>query len=95
MRYSTSIGLDVHARSISAAAFVPESGEIIEMAFGYDADAVAVWAQSLPQPVQCVYESGPTGFDLMRKLNASGIRCVIGAVTKMIRPSGDKVKNDP
>jgi transposase len=94
MFYSTNIGLDVHARSIAAAAFVPETGEIIERAFGYDPDGVARWVRSLPGPVQCVYESGPTGFDLSRKLESRGIRCVIGAVTKMLRPSGAKVKND-
>jgi transposase len=94
MFYSTNIGLDVHARSISAAAFVPETGEIIERVFDYDPDRVAQWARSLPGPVQCVYESGPTGFDLLRKLESQNVRCVIGAVTKMLRPSGDKVKND-
>ena len=49
MLYSTSIGLDVHARSISAAAFVFETGEAVQRTFGYDPDAVAAWAASLPQ----------------------------------------------
>lgn len=30
MIYRTSVGLDVHARSIAAAAFVPETGEVEE-----------------------------------------------------------------
>lgn len=41
--YSTSIGLDVHARSISAAAFVFETGEVVQRTFGYDPDAVTAW----------------------------------------------------
>ena len=36
MLYSTSIGLDVHVRSISAAAFVFETGEVMQRTFGYD-----------------------------------------------------------
>lgn len=94
MLYSTSIGLDVHARSISAAAFVFETGEVVQRTFGYDPDAVAAWARSLPQPAGCLYESGPTGFDLKRRLDALGLPCHVGAVSKMVRPSGDRVKTD-
>ena len=84
MLHRTSIGLDVHARSIAAAAFIPETGEVLQKSFGYDADAVASWAKALPQPAWCVYESGPTGFDLKRKLDESGVECLVGAVSKMI-----------
>lgn len=35
MLYSTSIGLDVHARSISTAAFVFETGEVMQRTFGH------------------------------------------------------------
>lgn len=84
MLHRTSIGLDVHARGIAAAAFVPETGEVLRKSFGYDADVVASWAKALPQPARCVYESGPTGFDLKRKLDESGVECLVGAVSKMI-----------
>ena len=84
MLHRTSIGLDVHARSIAAAAFIPETGEVLQKSFGYDADAVASWAKALPQPARCVYESGPTGFDLKRKLDESGVECLVGAVSKVI-----------
>ena len=94
MNHRTSIGLDVHARSIIAAAFIPETGEIIEKGFGYDAASIAEWAHGLPQPTRAVYESGPTGFDLCRALGELGIDCCVGAVSKMLRPSGDKVKTD-
>ena len=40
MLHRTSIGPDVHARSIAAAAFIPETGEVLQKSFGYDADAV-------------------------------------------------------
>ena len=94
MNHRTSIGLDVHARSIAGAAFIPETGEIVQRSFPYDPGAVAEWAKSMPQPAKCVYESGPTGFDLQRRLTEAGVGCCVGAVTKMLRPSGDRVKTD-
>jgi transposase len=94
MLYRTSIGLDVHARSIAATAFIPETGEIVQKAFPYDAGKVAEWAKGMPQPARCVYESGPTGFDLKRKPGKAGVPCVVGAVSKMLRPSGDRARTD-
>lgn len=44
MKHRPSIGLDVHARSVSAAAFVPETGEIVSRTFGYDPASIAAWA---------------------------------------------------
>lgn len=90
----TGIGLDAHARSISAAAFVPETGEVEERSFGYDAEAVARWAGGLSQPARAVYESGPTGFDLKRSLDGLGLPACVGAVSKMLKPSVDRVKTD-
>ena len=94
MNHRASVGLDVHARSIRAAAFIPETGEIIERGFPYDPCEVAAWALALPGPVKCVYESGPTGFDLARRLARSGVDCRVGAVSKMIRPAGGRIKTD-
>ena len=48
MAYRTSIGLDVHARSIAAAAFIPETGEVVQRSFPHDPWAVAEWAKSQP-----------------------------------------------
>jgi len=94
MNHRTSVGLDVHARSIAAAALDHMTGEVAQRSFGYDPPAVAEWVRSLEGPARCVYESGPTGFDLQRSLEASGVECVVGAVSKMLRPSGDRVKTD-
>ena len=94
MIYRTGIGLDARARSIAAAAFVPETGEVEERPFGYDAGAVAKWAAGLPQPARAVYESGPAGFDLKRSPGALGLPACVGAVSKMLKPSGDRVKTD-
>lgn len=94
MIYRTSVGLDVHARSICASALDHLTGEVSQRSFAYDPAAVAVWVLSLEGPARCVYESGPTGFDLQRSLAGAGVECVVGAVSKMLRPSGDRVKTD-
>ena len=94
MLYRTSIGLDVHARSIAATAFIPETGEIVQKAFPYDAGKVAEWAKGMPQPARCVYESGPTGSGLKRKPGKAGVPCVVGAVSKVLRPPGDRARTD-
>ena len=94
MSHVTSIGLDVHARSVSAAAFNLYTGEVVERRFGPEAGPIAEWALSFESP-RAVYESGPTGFALCRALRALGVDCVVGAVSKMQRPAADKrVKND-
>lgn len=62
--------------------------------FAYDPAAVAAWALSLEGQARCVYEIGTTGFGLQRALEGAGIECVVGAVSKMLRPSGDRVKTD-
>ena len=92
--YVTAIGLDVHARSISACAFDPMTGEVTRARFGYDPAPVAEWALGFESP-KAVYESGPTGFHLCRALRALGVDCAVGAVSKMHRPAADRGrKND-
>ena len=95
MNATTFAGLDVHARSIKAVALDVVTGEVRSATFGYDACAVAEWIRSIDPGARCVYESGVTGFDLQKKLSSLGVDCVIGAVSKMIKPSADRRrKND-
>lgn len=92
--YVTSIGLDVHARTISAAAFNLYTGEIVQKEFGAEAAPIAQWAKTFESP-RCVYESGPTGWHLARELKALGVDCCVAAVSKMQKPAADKRrKND-
>ena len=94
MTYITSIGLDVHARSVSACAFDPFTGEVAQRRFGTDAGEIAEWIPGFESP-KAVYESGPTGFALCRELRALGVDCVVGAVSRMQKPSAEKRrKND-
>lgn len=95
MNATTFVGLDVHARSIKAVALDAVTGEVKSATFGYDACAVAEWTRSIDPAARCVYESGVTGFDLQKKLAALGVDCVVGAVSKMIKPAADRRrKND-
>lgn len=91
---TTFVGLDVHARSIKAVAVDVLTGEVRSATFGYDHVAVADWVRSIDPAARCVYESGVTGFDLQKKLSAAGIDCVIGAVSKMIKPPADRRKKN-
>lgn len=92
---TTFIGLDVHARSIKAVSLDVMTGEVRAATFGYDAGAVAGWVRSVDPRARCVYESGATGFDLQKRLSGLGVDCVVGAVSKMIKPSADRRrKND-
>ena len=50
MNYVTSIGLDVHARSITAAALNPATGEVITKKFGASPDELAEWILSFESP---------------------------------------------
>lgn len=90
----TSIGLDVHARSVVGCAIDGETGELFRRRLTPDFREILAWILSLPGPVRCVYEAGPTGFGLARFLQASGVQCVIAAPSKLQRPSGDRVKTD-
>jgi transposase len=90
----TSVGLDVHARSVAAAAIDAVTGELVQARLTPSHDQIRSWVQDLPGPAAVAYEAGPTGFGLSRSLNGSGIRCVVAAPSKLQRPSGDRVKTD-
>jgi transposase len=90
----TSVGLDVHARSVAAAAIDGVTGELFQSRLTPSYEHVRSWLEELPGPVAVAYEAGPTGFGLYRALTAAGFRCVVVAPSKLQRPSGDRVKTD-
>jgi transposase len=90
----TSVGLDVHARSVAAAAIDGVTGELFQTKLTPSHEHVRSWLSGLPGPVAVAYEAGPTGFGLFRSLSAAGIRCEVVAPSKLQRPSGDRVKTD-
>lgn len=93
----TSIGMDVHARSVRVAAIDTMTGEVIEATVGPAVEPTVDWVRQVAAahgPVATTYEAGPTGYGLARALAAAGIRCEVAAPSKLIRPSGDRVKTD-
>src|ERR1700737_2843026 len=92
--YRTSVGLDVHARSVVACGLDRSTGEVFERRLTPSHEDVVAWIRSLPDPAMVTYEAGPTGFGLARALGAAGIECVVAAPSKLQRPSGDRVKTD-
>ena len=90
----TSVGLDVHARSVAAAAIDGQTGEVWRARLTPSHDHIRSWIAGLPGPVAVTYEAGPTGFGLYRTLTAAGVQCVVAAPSKLQRPSGDRVKTD-
>lgn len=94
MYQRTSVGLDVHARSVVAAAIDGVTGEIHRRKMTPEFAETLAWVGSLPGPVKVTYEAGPTGFGLARFLAQAGVECVVAAPSKLQRPVGDRVKTD-
>lgn len=92
--YRTSVGLDVHARSVVGCGLDGETGEVFERRLTPNHREIIEWVRSLPGPVAVTYEAGPTGFGLARLLLAAGVACLVAAPSKLLRPSGDRVKTD-
>ena len=70
MYQRTSVGLDVHARSVVACGLDGETGEFSERRFTPDPGEILAWIAGLPAPVAVTYEAGPTGYGLARFLLA-------------------------
>ena len=90
----TSVGLDVHARSVVACGLDGTTGRLFERRLTPDHGEILGWVRSLPDPVAVAYEAGPTGFGLARFLTGQGIDCQVAAASKLQRPTGDRVKTD-
>jgi transposase len=93
----TSLGLDVHARSVKACAIDSLTGEIIYQTLAADTVVVGGFVEALARehgPVQVTYEAGPTGYELARTLIEAGHRVQVAAPSKLLRPPGERVKTD-
>ena len=89
----TSVGLDVHARSVAAAAIDGVTGEVFQTRLTPSCEHIGPGYRRLPGPVAVAYEAGPTGFGI-EALTDIGVRCEVVAPSKLQKPSGDRVKTD-
>jgi len=90
-----SVGLDVPARSVAAAAIDAVTGEVFKARLvpSPSPSEIIRWVGSLLGPSGgCT--SRADGIRLARSLSAAGIRCEVAAASKILRPAGDRVKTD-
>jgi hypothetical protein len=83
----TSVGLDVHARSVAAAAIDGVTSEVWQTRLTPSYEHIQSWISQLPGPVAAAYDAGPTGFGLYRALTDAGVRCEVVAPSKLQKPS--------
>jgi len=74
-RERTSVGLDVHARSVAACGVDDRTGGMFRARLCPRPEALLGWLQELPGPVAVVYEAGPAGYGLARFLTGRNIAC--------------------
>ena len=84
----TSVGLDVHARSVLACALDVVSGELQRRRFTPDVEDLQRWQSTLPAPVAVSYEAGPTGFGVARTLTRGRVEVRGGCAVKVATPGG-------
>ena len=95
----TFVGLDAHARNINVAVILPESGEVdAQWQITHDERSLRRLAKKLltmaPGEVQVVYEAGPCGYALKRKLEGLGLCCEVVAPSLIPVKPGERVKTD-
>ncbi|MEY9260352.1 transposase [Brevibacterium epidermidis] len=94
MLKTTFIGLDVHAKTVTAAALNAETGEIDQATMPADNPAIVSWIKAHGDDTAVTYEAGLTGYGLARCLADDGITCTVAAPAKLLRAPGDQVKTD-
>jgi transposase len=68
------VGLDVDAHASAVAVFDDVTGEVITRRVNGRPWEVLEVLRELPRPVRAVYEAGPTGYGLVRRARAEGMR---------------------
>lgn len=91
------VGLDWHAESTAIA--VAEAGRAAPRFIGTVGSKLLELLKALdklgrPDQLQIVYEAGPGGFTVVRRLRQEGYRCEVVAPSKIPRARGDRIKTD-
>lgn len=94
---STSIGLDVHKETITAAVLPPGAERVVEtLKIPNTPRALEALVRRLAPrgPRAWVYEAGPCGYEVQRQLTTLGQPCAVIAPALTPRRPGDRVKTD-
>jgi len=92
------IGIDDHADSWTIAQFAggganpAREWELVPSESGYR--KLIGWLKELPGEVRVVYEAGPCGYELYRRMLKSKIACEVAAPSLTPRKPGDRVKTN-
>ena len=93
------VGLDVHKDSIAVA--IAQGGRDGEVRFWGNMPNASGHIDGLVRKLRkkgvrlrFVYEAGPCGYELFRRLQAQGLECDVVAPSHILRRPGDRVKND-
>ncbi len=91
------VGLDVHKDSISVA-YALDGGELQTLGkigtTQIEIDRLCKRLQSKARHIKLVYEAGPCGYGLQRRLAAKGFACMVCAPSLIPRKPGERVKTD-
>lgn len=97
-KYTKFVGLDVHKKTVAVAIADSKSPEV--RSYGEipnTVDSLRRLAKKLSEDgaeLQFVYEAGPCGYGVHRRLQEEGHRCQIVAPSLIPRKAGDRVKTD-
>src|SRR5437764_13305637 len=92
------IGIDDHADKWTIAQFKGDEDkparefELVPDAMGYR--KLIKFAKELGGEVRIVYEAGPCGYELYRRLTKAGLKCFVAAPSLTPRKPGDRVKTN-
>lgn len=90
----TSVGLDVHARSVVACGLDTVTGQLHRQRLTPSSEDINRWLGTLPGPVAVAYEARPDGLRVGPVPELRRVRCVVVAPSKLLWPQGDRVKTD-
>jgi transposase len=91
------VGMDTDAKKNQVALYRGWENAPTEFESGMDSKGIQRLIQRLKQEdgeVHCVYEAGPCGYELYRKLRQAGIHCDVVAPSLTPRKPGDRVKTN-
>lgn len=94
----TYVGMDTHKKEHLVAMVLPGTEEIERWSVLNQAAAIRKLVKRVqkqaPGPIEFCYEAGPCGFDLMRQIEAQGVKCKVIAPSMTPRKPGERVRTD-